>query len=372
MTEYEYFLYFLRYKIDSGTKQVDIARSTSISTAYLNKLYLRPPNNSCDFSVMTQIAIYFGLTYEEMIAEARQLHIEQAQVEKVLQEIKVEENAGLQETIDHPPEEGRKSRTPASLVNQLSFVSESIQQYETHVKEIEDQRDQLLNILNCVSTGFCIVDDNLKITYQNPTHKRIFGNKEGEHYSCFWDENISTKQFYDNLTTGVYESVERVYNKFHYRVELSATYKGDRIARVMEHVIPLEKQEVENSNTAAVYENLFEEFDEDFGFAFFNLNRELEIVSNNVGNILDNYDYPRDRPTVDQLLLDLNRYKVEDGSEKVHILREIYEDRLETVLTLSIDKKSYRLRTKKIFKKDSFMGMLVVVRKEGGAGEDFV
>lgn len=72
MTNFDFFLVYYRHMIDSGVRQIDIHKSGKVtaSVAYINKIYKNPPK-SCSIELQTEIARYFGLTYEQMIEEGK-------------------------------------------------------------------------------------------------------------------------------------------------------------------------------------------------------------------------------------------------------------------------------------------------------------
>lgn len=368
MKNQDYFLFFLREKIDSGIKQIDIHRSTGISTSYINKLYRRPPK-SCAINIQDKIADFFGLTYNEMIYEAKQLYKDRYKEAQEIKEINRLKPVGPTLGDYEGPEEERRSGRPENLIYQLNFVTDQIQKNATYTISVERQRNQLLEIINNVNTGFCIIDENLDIAYQNPVHTKVFGNKTSQPYTFFWDRNLETGEFYDKLKTGKYEIVETVYNKISYRVELSLTYKGNEITQIVEHVIPCETPHksipqnlVECELSKHIYKEILHKIiRNDDGFAYFNLNRSLEIASNKLGSgFLDKYDFPSERPTVDQLLLDLDDRTIENNRDIIRKLREIYRDRQETTFEMKMDGINYNLTTKRIYKEDILLGMLLI------------
>jgi hypothetical protein len=75
-SNFDYFLNFFRKKIIDGERQVDIASSDLVnrSTAYINKLYKGNPK-SCPIDTQRKIAQYFGLTYDEMIQEGKNIYL---------------------------------------------------------------------------------------------------------------------------------------------------------------------------------------------------------------------------------------------------------------------------------------------------------
>jgi PAS domain-containing protein len=72
---FDYFLSFIRNKIDEGVKQVDIATSSEVqkSTAWVNKLYKGNPKG-CPVATQRSVADYFGISYEEMIETGKLIY----------------------------------------------------------------------------------------------------------------------------------------------------------------------------------------------------------------------------------------------------------------------------------------------------------
>lgn len=367
MRNQDYFLFFLRHKIDSGIKQIDIVRSTGISTAYVNKLYRRPPKN-CAMEIQEKIAEFFGYTYEEMIYEAKQLYKDRYREAQEIKEIQRTKPIGS--TLGSYQEQNeRRVGEPTSLVNQLNCVSKHIQLNAAYTRSVEEQRNQLLDILNNVRTGFCVVDEKLDIVYQNPLHTKIFGSKTSQPYSYFWDEGLDSEEFYKKLKTGEYETIEAIYNKVPYRVELSLTYKGSEIIQIVEHVIPRKGHskakfstlDDNDSSTHLYREILGKIIPNGVDYAFFSLDRALKLASSKMGGLIDKYDFPQERPTVDQLLLDLDDRDIENGREKIRKLREMYDNKEEDTLDMVMDGTHHTFTTKRIYSDKSLLGLLLII-----------
>ena len=359
MSNLEYFYFFLRYKIDSGVKQIDLARSehVQISRSYLSRLYVNPPKN-CAINIQEGIAKYFGLTYEEMIEEAKRLYKQQSAEILETQEPPSTYLAGR-----NPHHHEHLPRNPLKLIDQMNAIAIGMRENYNHAIELEKERDDLLTILNDLKTGICVVDSHLTVRYQNPFHRKHFGNLTGQKYLLFWDKGLDKQSIIERVSAGAFENLTIKHEGKPYNVQFSITYKGSQIQRIVEHVIEQQPSEIQaDKGHMEIYREVFKQLDH--GFGFFNNQRELVLASNKFG-FLDGYDFPNTRLTVDQLLLDVGE-KTGDSLEKLTELKRAYENKKEIDFKINIDGIGYNFQTKNIFKDDEHLGILLIVRKLSG------
>lgn len=353
MSNLDYFYCFLRYKIDSGVKQTELARAVDISRSFVSRLYNKPPK-SCSLKLQQGIAKHFGLTYEEMIEEAKRICVQQR--EDIL--ISQDPHRTYPTTRGKRPD--NKSSNPLKLLDQMTSIAMEVRENYHQMAEIEKERDDLLMLLNNLRTGICVVDASLTVQYQNPFHRKQFGNLTGRTYSFFWDNSLSRQDIFSKLSEDADETLEIKHEGKHFTVQFSVTYKGNQIQRIVEHVIEPPPDGVRaDSEKMQIYREVFKHLDH--GFGFFNNQRELVIASNKFG-FLDDYDFPNTRLTVDQLLLDLGE-KTGDSLEKLTELKKAYENKKEINFDIKIEGSQYNFQTKNIFKNNEHLGVLLIVRK---------
>lgn len=356
MSNLDYFYFFLRYKIDAGIKQIDLAHSehVSVSRSYLSRLY-KGPDKNCSLKIQEGIAKYFGLSYEEMIEEAKKLFDQQRDRSFINHDSLPSYSAGSR---DKRPD--TRSRNPLKLIDQMNSITFEVRESYNLMAELERERDDLLMLLNDLRTGICVVDADLTVQYQNPSHRRQLGNLTGHKYSFFWDNSLSTQDIISKLSEGADEPLEVKHEGKLFNVQFSVTYKGNRIQRIVEHVIePPSDGRRADFEQMEIYREVFKHFDH--GFGFFNNQRELVIASNKFG-LLDDYDFPNTRLTVDQLLLDIGE-KTGDSLEKLTELKKAYENKKEIDFNIRIKGNQYNFQTKNIFKNNEHLGILLIVRK---------
>lgn len=356
MSNLDYFYFFLRYKIDSGVKQVDLACSehVGISRSYLSRLYKNPPK-SCSIKIQQGVAKYFGLTYEEMIEEAKKLYDRQKEENLIVRE---SHPSYLSSTREKRTD--RRSVNPLKLIDQMNSIAIEVRENYNLMVEIERERDDLLMLLNDLRTGICVVDSDLTVQYQNPFHRKQFGNLTGHNYSFFWDNSLNRQDIIAKLSENPDETLEIKHEGKLFNVQFSVTYKGNQIQRIVEHVIePPADGRRADSEQMEIYREVFKHLDH--GFGFFNNQRELVIASNKFG-FLDDYDFPNTRLTVDQLLLDLGE-KTGDSLEKLTELKKAYENKKEIDFNIKVEGSQYNFQTKNIFKNNEHLGVLLIVRK---------
>lgn len=168
----DFFLAFLRKKISDGEKQVDIANSKEVdkSPAYINKLYNKNPK-SVPIRVQEGVAQYFGLDYEEMIAEGESIFFKSEQ--------------GASQNIKKTNDKLRRMLDEAeSTLDELSLTSSTI------IKNAENIR-HILNVLGDEATeksGFekakqeievyRAIFDNLVegVTFFNPQRELVYSS----------------------------------------------------------------------------------------------------------------------------------------------------------------------------------------------------
>lgn len=361
MTNQQYFYLFLRHKINSGVKQVDLVRSKfiNVSQSYINKLYLNPPKK-CDIAIQRSIARHFGLSYDEMIAEAKKLHKEQEKSDQAPHGFTPE-----QKSTKTDDEASHNLHIPPSLIKQLNFVAEGIRNNHNYTTKVETQRDEMLSLFNNLKTGLCVVDSELNVLFQNPAHKKFFGDKVDKRYALFWDQSLNKKSLFRKLTTGEYETVKAEHEDKQLLVHLMLMYKGSRVDKIVEHVIDYQDQENLHLSTArqiSIYKQMLNKLGHEF--IFFNRQREMEFASNWLG-LHEKYDFPNHRPSVDQLLLDLGE-KMGDAMQEMATLKRAYENEEEIEIDIKIHETAYNLQSLNISKDGKNIGMLLIAKKHTG------
>ena len=362
MNNYEYFLFFLKHKIDSGYKQVAIAKSVDLSTAYINKLYKNPPK-SCLVETQEKIVEFFGLTYEEMIEKSKELLQEQPLHQKPSGQHGKSRSTNQTSTTKYP---SGHIEDPSYLQEQLFQVSSSIQQNYNYLEEVVKERDNLLALLNLTKTCICIIEDDLSISFQNEEHKRIFGNKKDQKYTLFWQEDINDNELREKL---VYENIESKlikHNDKAYLAQVVVNKNIDKITKIFEQIICLSDIDRRFSPRAAaedqeigIYHKIFKQLDH--GFGFFNPSRVLEIASNKFDLIDPKYNYPDIKPSVDQILLDLSE-RIHGDVKTITKLKNAYENREEIDVNVQIDNNRYNIQTLTFTENGIYEGTLVIVR----------
>lgn len=373
MTDYDYFLYYLRYKINDGLKQVAIAQSdkVNVSSAYINRLYKNPPK-ACSQKIQDGIAAYFGLTYDALVEEAKMLFRAHSKMERSTDNFNASALAALKQKryekpVSMPEVKADEPQPPLALIEQLSNISESIRHNYTAAMKIEEERDDLLEMLTFVKTGICIVDDDLHISFQNDEHKRMFGNKINKEYGLFWQKYLGETELNDRLLSEDYNGKIVTYNKQSYLIHVIVIKKIKKIKKVIEQVICLNEQDAtfydslhQQDKKVRIYHKIFRHLDH--GFGFFNADRVLDIASNKFDLIDPKYNFPENKPTVDQLLLDLSE-KMKGGIKKISELKNAYENREEIDIEVQIGTTKFNFQTFKIEEDGEFQGILLVVRK---------
>lgn len=357
MTDLDCFIAFLKYKIDSGFKQVSIATSdkVNLSTAYINKLYKNPPKN-VTVETQSKIADFFGLSYEEMIEEGRQ----------ILKGIPNLQGPKPQSINRRRASDKIDPKEPAIVQEQLYNISSWIQHNYDHLLKIEAERDNTLALLNLNKNCICIVDANLRITFQNAEHKKYFGPKEKQKYKLFWDDGLSEEQLESELLYGDYGNKIITHNNKAYLAQIVTSKNINKIVNVFEQITRLDDLECEKhlppkkDTKIEIYHKIFKHLDH--GFGFFNKARILEIASNKFNLIDPKYNFPEIQPTVDQLLLDLSE-RVKGGVTVVSSLKKAYENRSEIDIEVVVDGDKYNFQTLNIIEKDTYEGTLLIVRR---------
>ncbi len=357
MTNLDYFHFFLRYKINSGVKQIDLARSehVPISKQYLSRIIKTQPKN-CSIEIQTGIAKYFGLTYDEMIAEAKRLYKRDKEETRELEGVYTTE-------LSHQTgkDSERRSKSPLSLMDLTSFLQTGIRENYNYTLEVEKERDSLVGLINSLKTCICIADADLKVIYQNPSHRQLFGNMTGHDYSFFWDNTLSKEEIIEKLTTDFHDCFVKEHEGLQYKIQFSLRYSGVLVDQIVEQIVPgdMDHSSGDSLKHMEIYLQVFKHLDN--GFGFFNNKRELELASNKFG-FLDQYDFPNIRPSVDQLLLDLSE-KLEGGLDKLSVMKKAYENKQEVDFKLTIDRTNYNFQTKNISLDNKHIGILLIIRK---------
>lgn len=357
MTNQDFFLFFLRYKIDSGVKQIDIVRSehTTFSSAYVNKLYHRPPKH-CSLEVQTSIAKFFGLTYEEMIEEAQRLFHQQQEAQDRRPDPQQVTPTALATPL-------HSSNSPINLIDQLTAIAGEIRESYSYSQELEKNNDRLLEVLNSIKTGISIIDSNLTVEYQNIDHKRVFGDRTGTRYTFFWADALEKKEMFRRLAMGEYDNVQVQHNGNRYLVKLTTLYKGNRVDGIIENVINIQEQEERHrvmEKQLKIYSQIFNKLDT--GFGFFNANRQLELATNKFG-LLDDYDFPTSKPTVDQLLLNVGD-KFENWCELQPLMKKAYDNKEEIEIKVTTKEgDAYTFQTRVIVDDSTYLGTVLIIRK---------
>jgi len=159
---FSYFLAFLQHKIDNdGTKQVDIARAVNVRSEYINRVYKE--RQGCSVDKQEKIAQHFGLPYLEALAIGKNLR-----------------KTGELPTGKKPQKErnttihyGQKRRSSDKILE--TDIVAVVSQWATKNKETEEALTKLQNIIENLSEGVVILDQELIIEYQNRSHREMFG-----------------------------------------------------------------------------------------------------------------------------------------------------------------------------------------------------
>ena len=361
MTNLDYFYFFLRFKIDSGVKQVDLARSehVQISRAYLNRLYLRPPK-SCTLKLQEGIAKYFGLTYDEMIAEGKRIVAEQKDENRNFSDLEPDILPSLKR---NQPE--RRSNHPLNLIDQLNSVAIGIRQNYKSTADLECERDGLLTLLNDLCTGICIIGSDLNITYQNPFHRKHFGNLTGKKYELFWKKNLNSQEIIEELTANDHKTKYITHNGKSYSIQLFLRHKGNQIDRIVEHVIehPDTYQRSHNEYLTIANE-IFKKMNQDI--VLFGQKRELKFATNNFGLLKREPTVTGNQLTLDQYLLEISD-KSDISIEKLKEILFAYEQHKEIELDITFNGNLFSFQTKSILESDPHAGFLIIIVKKSNA-----
>lgn len=360
MTKTDYFYVFLQHQIDSGVKQMDIIRSGHVkfSKQYLSKIVQDQPK-SISTEHQASIGRYFELTYDEMIEEGKRLY--EHSRDDTIATASRKFSSRLSSRTDTTTE--GKSKSPLNLIDLATFMQSGIRETYEYIKEVEGERDSLIDLLNSQKTCICVVDAEIKVIYQNPCHKQIFGDLLDKEYTFFWDKSLSRKEILETVTAKTNSYLEKEYNDQNYIVQFSLKYSGHLVDKFIEQVYPQLDRDFKSEKTLRQMEIYLQVFKHlDHGFGFFNKNRELELASNKFG-LLNQYNFPDIRPSVDQLLLDLAEKLPSDSMKDISRLKKAYENKEEVNLEINIDGANYNFQSKNITLNGEHLGILLIVRK---------
>lgn len=159
---FSYFLAFLQHKIDrEGARQVDIAKAIHVRSEYINRVYKE--RQGCSVDKQEKMAQYFGLSYLDALAIGKHL----------------KETGGLPPDENLQPEtfptlSGGRNRRADDKLAQQDIVA-VVSQWAAKNKATEASLTKLQNIIENLSDGIVILDNDLHIEYQNRTHREMFG-----------------------------------------------------------------------------------------------------------------------------------------------------------------------------------------------------
>lgn len=158
---FNYFLLFLRKKIDEGEKQIRIAKSVNKTPSYINWLFKGNPK-SVPINIQKNISKYFKLTYDEMLKEG-----------KLLQK---QSNGGGNKIYRENFTE-KRSQGPEDLVDHLMFVSAGIIKISeglNSLKVLENKFEEISKKLKLYNIIFSYIEEG--ITFFNSDREFVFSS----------------------------------------------------------------------------------------------------------------------------------------------------------------------------------------------------
>lgn len=159
---YSYFLAFLQYKIEhDGAKQVDIARAVNVRSEYINRVYKE--RQGCSVDKQEMIAQHFGMSYLDALTLGK--HLRETGELPTKEEPQAEKNTLIN---------GGYKRRSGDKILEADIVA-IVSQWVAKNKETEGALAKLQNIIENLSEGLVIFDTELKIEYQNRSHREMFG-----------------------------------------------------------------------------------------------------------------------------------------------------------------------------------------------------
>ena len=215
---FDYFLAFLRHKIDLGTKQVDIAKSeyVAVRPEYISRIY--KGHQQCSLEKQEGIAKFFGVSYQEMLRMGQQIYEGiQSLTKEALAPVTPTSALWRTETGQHPPDSHQKQPhnlsasqiareielaaedfTPEDIVSLFTTIvaarGVTITTLQDNLVKAEKENLRWTALIETLLEPLSIIGKDNTFVYQNRKSIELFGQYLGAHI----DEAYKTLAPYDN------------------------------------------------------------------------------------------------------------------------------------------------------------------------------
>lgn len=232
-TDSDFFLYFLKEKIDKGASQKDIANSehVSISTSYINKLYKNPPKHVRK-EIQISIAKYFEISLEQLLHEGKILFYQKNNRRAV-------GGDSIENTVSLYSEEKQ--------LELLNLLINGIRQNHVELARGEELSKQFKKQEGYIDTLHTMINHiDLGITFFDSSNNFVLSNYKGK---CMEGVELSNN---DNIDTFLLATSQKI-KSFQGLVKAVQVFKADK-TKPIKLTVHLKTKEEEEFKIKGVYD----------------------------------------------------------------------------------------------------------------------